>query len=84
MLWISGNEPFKALGKGLNEHVGNRAFCGAASMPLSNVSGPQIVRCFRISERPKNGPLDSYFSEELLLEIPITVKRRSQLDICDR
>ena len=84
MLWISRNETLKTLSEGLDKHVSNRAFCGAAILLLSNVSGPQIVRCLRISERPQSGPLDSHFGEELLLEILITVKRRSQLDICNR
>ena len=84
MLWVSRNEPFKALGEGLDEHVSNRAFCGAAIMLLSNVSGPQIVRCLCVPERPQSGPFDPHFCEELLLESRITVKRRSQLDICDR
>jgi hypothetical protein len=84
MLWISRNQTFKALGKGLDEHVSNRAFRGAALMLGSNVGSPQIVRCLRVPERPQGGPLDPHFGKELSLKNPITVKRRSQLDICDR
>jgi hypothetical protein len=40
MLWISRDEPVKALGERLNKHVSNRAFYGTAIMLLSNVSSP--------------------------------------------
>ena len=84
MLWISRNETLKTLSEGLDKHVSNRAFCGAAILLLSNVSGPQIVRCLGVLDRPQSGPSDPHFSEELLLENRVTVKRRSQFDIYDR
>ncbi len=48
---------------------------------LLNVSGPQIVRCLRIPERPQSGPFGPHFAEELLLESGITAKSGSQLDM---